>query len=150
MRRALRRRAAVDYRVLPILATDAARWVTALPFTSTVVRNCEEMRVSADLAMRSFGHWAMILVASPGLLATHGEPQALTGIERMPTPSMATVGQEHPWRLVDESISQQLFDRYRQIANPFSRRVKDGVDDRGRHGDGRQLPEPLCSEGTCL
>jgi DNA-binding transcriptional LysR family regulator len=55
----------------------------------------------SDLAMRSFGHSTMILLASPALIAAHGQPQALTDIERMPTLSMATVGQEYTWRLVD-------------------------------------------------
>jgi DNA-binding transcriptional LysR family regulator len=54
----------------------------------------------SELAMRSFGTSDMILVASPALVAAHGEPQALTDIERMPTVSMGTVGKEHSWRLV--------------------------------------------------
>jgi DNA-binding transcriptional LysR family regulator len=55
----------------------------------------------SDLAMRSFGPSQMILVGSPALVAAHGQPQALTDIERMPTLSMGTVGKEHSWRFVD-------------------------------------------------
>ena len=55
----------------------------------------------SDLAMRSFGGSQMILVASPALVATHGQPRALTDIEQMPTLSMGTVGKEHSWHLVD-------------------------------------------------
>jgi DNA-binding transcriptional LysR family regulator len=45
----------------------------------------------SELAMRSFGHSELILVASPALIAAHGEPGALTDIGRMPTLSMGTV-----------------------------------------------------------
>lgn len=55
----------------------------------------------SDLAMRSLGLDETILVASAGLLAAHGQPQALTDIERMPTLSMGTVGKEHSWHFVD-------------------------------------------------
>jgi DNA-binding transcriptional LysR family regulator len=55
----------------------------------------------SDLAMRSFGPSEMILVASPAFVATHGQPQAVTDIGRMPTLSMGTVGKEHSWRFVD-------------------------------------------------
>jgi DNA-binding transcriptional LysR family regulator len=57
----------------------------------------------SDLAMRSFGGSHMILVGSPALVAAHGEPQALTDIERMPTLSMGTgtAAKEHSWRFVD-------------------------------------------------
>lgn len=55
----------------------------------------------SDLAMRSFGFSEVILVASPALVAAHGQPQALTDISRMPTLSMRTVGTEHSWRFVD-------------------------------------------------
>jgi hypothetical protein len=55
----------------------------------------------SDLAMRSLGVSTLILVASPALIAAHGEPQALADIGRMPTLSMGTVGKEHAWRLVD-------------------------------------------------
>jgi DNA-binding transcriptional LysR family regulator len=54
----------------------------------------------SDLAMRSLGPSEMILVCSPALVAAHGEPLALTDIERMPTLSMGTVGKEHIWRFV--------------------------------------------------
>lgn len=55
----------------------------------------------SDLAMRSFGISESILVASPALVAVHGQPQALADIGRMPTLSMGTVGTEHSWRFVD-------------------------------------------------
>ena len=55
----------------------------------------------SDLAMRSFGISKIILVASPALVAVHGQPQALADIGRMPTLSMGTVGTEHSWRFVD-------------------------------------------------
>lgn len=55
----------------------------------------------SDLAMRSFGFSELILVASPALLAAHGQPQTLTDIGRMPTLSRGTVAKEHPWRLID-------------------------------------------------
>jgi DNA-binding transcriptional LysR family regulator len=55
----------------------------------------------SDLAMRSFGQSAMILVASPTLVAAHGQPQSLTDIARMPTLSMGKIGKEHTWRFVD-------------------------------------------------
>ena len=55
----------------------------------------------SDLAMRSLGLSEAILVASPVLVATHGQPQSLAEIGRMPTLSMGTVGTEHSWRLVD-------------------------------------------------
>src|SRR5881396_1416448 len=45
----------------------------------------------SDLAMRAFGPDEMILVASPELIAAHGEPQTLEDIARMPTLSMASV-----------------------------------------------------------
>jgi DNA-binding transcriptional LysR family regulator len=54
----------------------------------------------SELAMRSFGPSELILVGSPALVAAHGQPQALTDIERMPTLSMGTVGNEHSWRFV--------------------------------------------------
>jgi len=63
----------------------------------------------SDLAMRSFGGSHMILVGSPSLVAAHGQPQALTDIERMPTLSMGTAGQEQSWRFVDtDSKSAEL------------------------------------------
>lgn len=55
----------------------------------------------SDLAMRAFGLSEVILVASPALLAAHGQPQALADIGRMPTLSMRTVGTEDSWRFVD-------------------------------------------------
>ena len=55
----------------------------------------------SDLAMRSFGPSEVILVGSPALVAAHGQPQALTDIERMPTLSTGAIGKEHIWRLTD-------------------------------------------------
>jgi len=55
----------------------------------------------SDLAMRSFGPSEIILVGSPALVAAHGEPRALSDIERMPTLSMGTAGREHIWRFLD-------------------------------------------------
>jgi DNA-binding transcriptional LysR family regulator len=51
--------------------------------------------------MRSFGPSRMILVGSPALVATHGQPQSLTDIGRMPTLSMGTSGKHHSWSLLD-------------------------------------------------
>lgn len=56
----------------------------------------------SDLAMRSFGLSEIVLVASPALLESHGQPQALADIGRMPTLSQRTVGTEHSWRFVDD------------------------------------------------
>jgi DNA-binding transcriptional LysR family regulator len=55
----------------------------------------------SDLAMRSFGGSQMILVASPTLVAAHGQPRALRDIEQMPTLSMGTAGKEQTWHFVD-------------------------------------------------
>lgn len=55
----------------------------------------------SELAMRSFALSELILVASPALVATHGQPERLEDVARMPTLSMGTVGAQHSWRLVD-------------------------------------------------
>lgn len=55
----------------------------------------------SDLAMRSFGPSARILVASPALIAAHGAPRTLADLGRMPTLSMTAVGKEHVWSFVD-------------------------------------------------
>jgi DNA-binding transcriptional LysR family regulator len=55
----------------------------------------------SDLAMRVFGPDEMILVASPKLIAVHGEPQTLEDIARMPTLSMASAGERSTWRFLD-------------------------------------------------
>ena len=52
----------------------------------------------SDLAMRAFGPDEMILVASPELVAAHGEPQTLEEIARMPTVSMAGADERSTWR----------------------------------------------------
>ncbi len=54
----------------------------------------------SDLAMRAFGPDEMILVASPELIAAHGEPQALEDIARMPTLSMASADERSTWRFL--------------------------------------------------
>jgi DNA-binding transcriptional LysR family regulator len=74
----------------------------------------------SDLAMRSFGPSDMILVGSPALVAAHGQPQALTDIERMPTLSTGTLGREHTWHFVDgESRPAELVHSPRLSANDF-------------------------------
>jgi DNA-binding transcriptional LysR family regulator len=54
----------------------------------------------SDLAMRTFGPDEMILVASPKLIAAHGEPQTLDDIARMPTLSMASTDERSTWRFL--------------------------------------------------
>ncbi len=54
----------------------------------------------SDLAMRAFGPDEMILVASPELIAAHGEPQTLEDIARMPTLSMASGDERSTWRFL--------------------------------------------------
>jgi DNA-binding transcriptional LysR family regulator len=54
----------------------------------------------SDLVMRAFGPDEMILVASPELIAAHGEPQTLEDIGRMPTLSMAGAGERSTWRFL--------------------------------------------------
>jgi DNA-binding transcriptional LysR family regulator len=52
----------------------------------------------SDLAMRAFGPDEVILVASPELIAAHGEPQTLEDVARMPTLSMANSDEHSTWR----------------------------------------------------
>ena len=54
----------------------------------------------SDLAMRTFGPDAMILVASPELIAMHGEPRTLEDAARMPTLSMASTDERATWRFL--------------------------------------------------
>jgi len=54
----------------------------------------------SDLAMRAFGPDEMIFVASPELIAAHGEPQTLEDIARMPTVSMASADERSTWRFL--------------------------------------------------
>src|SRR5258707_4875465 len=54
----------------------------------------------SDLAMRAFGPDEVILVASPELIAAHGEPRTLEDIARMPTLSMAGAHQRPTRRLL--------------------------------------------------
>src|SRR5258708_24285625 len=53
-----------------------------------------------DSAMRAFGPDEVILVASPELIAAHGEPRTLEDIARMPTLSMASADERSPWRFL--------------------------------------------------
>ena len=86
-----------------------AAWMSSM--TQSISRfgsDCRHSRIR-DLAMRSFGGSQMILVGSPALVAAHGQPRALTDIERMPTLSMGTAGKEHSWRFLDtDSKSVEL------------------------------------------
>jgi DNA-binding transcriptional LysR family regulator len=54
----------------------------------------------SDLVMHAFGADEMILVASPELIAAHGNPQTLEDIGRMPTLSMASAGEHSTWRFL--------------------------------------------------
>jgi DNA-binding transcriptional LysR family regulator len=54
----------------------------------------------SDLAMRAFGTDEMILVASPELIAAHGEPQTLDDVARMPTLSMESADERSTWRFM--------------------------------------------------
>ena len=54
----------------------------------------------SDLVMRVFGPDEMILVASPELIALHGEPQTLADIGRMPTLAMASADGHSTWRFL--------------------------------------------------
>src|SRR6266850_2344600 len=54
----------------------------------------------SDLVMRAFGPDEVILVASPELIAAHGEPQTLEDIARMPTLSMASADERSTWRFL--------------------------------------------------
>jgi DNA-binding transcriptional LysR family regulator len=55
----------------------------------------------SDLAMRALGLDEVILVASPELIAVHGEPQTLEDVARMPTLSMASSDERSTWRFHD-------------------------------------------------
>src|SRR6202007_979746 len=48
---------------------------------------------NSDLAMRAFGPDEVILVASPELIAAHGEPRTLEDLARRPTLSMGGAGE---------------------------------------------------------
>ena len=54
----------------------------------------------SDLAMRVLGPDEMILVASPELIAAHGEPRTLEDIARMPTLSMGSADERSTWRFL--------------------------------------------------
>jgi len=74
----------------------------------------------SDLAMRSFGASDMILVGSPALVATYGQPQALADIARIPTLSTGALGREHTWHFVDtESKPAELVHNPRLSADDF-------------------------------
>jgi DNA-binding transcriptional LysR family regulator len=55
----------------------------------------------SDLAMRTFGPDEVILVASPKLIAAHGEPRTLDDVAKMPTLSMASADERSTWRFLD-------------------------------------------------
>jgi DNA-binding transcriptional LysR family regulator len=55
----------------------------------------------SDLAMRTFGPDEVILVASPELIAAHGEPRTLDDVARLPTLSMASADERSTWRFLD-------------------------------------------------
>ena len=59
----------------------------------------------SGLAMRKFVPDEMILVASPGLTAAYGEPQALEDVSRMPTISMTSVDGRSTWHFVGWTAS---------------------------------------------
>ncbi|MFJ2991311.1 LysR substrate-binding domain-containing protein [Pandoraea sp. NPDC087047] len=54
-----------------------------------------------DLAVRQLGLSAMILVASPELVARHTAPDSLASLSDWPTVSMADKNERHTWRLTD-------------------------------------------------
>jgi DNA-binding transcriptional LysR family regulator len=62
----------------------------------------------SDLAMRAFGPDEMILVASPELIAAHGEPQTLEDVARMPTLSMASADESSTWQFRDGNEPAEL------------------------------------------
>jgi DNA-binding transcriptional LysR family regulator len=55
----------------------------------------------SDLVMRAFGPDELILVASPALIAAHGEPQTLEDVARLPTISMASADERTTWHFRD-------------------------------------------------
>ena len=62
----------------------------------------------SDLSMRVFGPDEMILVASPKLIAAHGEPRTLEEVARMPTLSMASAGENSTWHFLDANEPAEL------------------------------------------
>lgn len=57
----------------------------------------------SELAMRQFGISEMILVATPDLIRTYGEPAALEDLANMPTLSMAARDGRTVWRFTNLS-----------------------------------------------
>jgi DNA-binding transcriptional LysR family regulator len=55
----------------------------------------------SDLAMRAFRPSEVVLVASPQLIAKHGEPQTLDDVARMPTLSMTGADDRSTWQFLD-------------------------------------------------
>jgi DNA-binding transcriptional LysR family regulator len=55
----------------------------------------------SDLAMRAFGPDDVVLIASPQLIATHGEPQTLDDVAHMPTLSMVSADERSTWQFLD-------------------------------------------------
>jgi len=62
----------------------------------------------SDLTMRAFGPDEVILVASPKLIAAHGEPQTLDDVARMPTLSMAGADERSTWQFLDANEPAEL------------------------------------------
>jgi DNA-binding transcriptional LysR family regulator len=54
----------------------------------------------SELAMRTFGPDEIALVASPELIAKHGEPRALDDVARLPTLSMMSASERTTWRFI--------------------------------------------------
>jgi DNA-binding transcriptional LysR family regulator len=74
----------------------------------------------SDLAMRSFGPSDMILVASPALVARHGQPQVLAHVARIPTLSTGILGKQQTWQFVDaDAKSTELVHSPRLSADDF-------------------------------
>jgi DNA-binding transcriptional LysR family regulator len=63
----------------------------------------------SDLAMHNFGPDETFLVASPGLVAEYGEPQALADLGRMPTLSMGEADGRSTWRFVGATGETEEF-----------------------------------------
>jgi DNA-binding transcriptional LysR family regulator len=55
----------------------------------------------SDLAMRAFGPDEVVLVASPQMIAAHGEPRTLDDVAHMPTLSMVSADERSTWQFLD-------------------------------------------------
>jgi DNA-binding transcriptional LysR family regulator len=54
--------------------------------------------LDSDLVVRPLGSSQLILLASPALLAAHGEPSSLSDLDRFQTLSMTSPGERHRWQ----------------------------------------------------